>query len=178
MQAIKPERKNLIRILARIYWLHMMRQRTVVWDSKCEVHSVRTPFGEVQIFVLSGLLLWLVTRKLASGRSLNFLPVLIMCFSEFVKWIPSKWLRDSGIQMGVIGVDCFARMYSTHQCRPLARFSKHAFLAQLCRKLEGFFQRVLGFYTRKFPKRSAASFTDIPELHLCLWELVYKGNVA
>lgn len=27
-----------------------MRQRTVVWDSKCEVRSVRTPFGEVQIF--------------------------------------------------------------------------------------------------------------------------------
>jgi len=50
MQAIKPERKNLIRILARIHWLHMMRQRTVVWDSKCEVRSVRTPFGEVQIF--------------------------------------------------------------------------------------------------------------------------------
>lgn len=80
--------------------------------------------------------------------------------------------------MGVIDVDFFAKMYSTHQCLPSAHFSKHAFLAQLCRKLEGFFQRVLGFYTHKFPKRSAASFMDIPELHVCLRELVCKGNAA
>jgi len=37
--------------------------------------------------------------------------------------------------------------------------------------LEGFFQRVLGLYTHRFPKRSAASLTDLLELRLCLPEL-------
>ena len=34
--------------------------------------------------------------------------------------------------------------------------------------MEGFFRRPLGSYTHKFPKRGAASLTDLPELHLCL----------
>ena len=36
---------------------------------------------------------------------------------------------------------------------------------------EGFFRRALGSYTCKLPKRSAASFTDLLELHFCLLEL-------
>ena len=36
---------------------------------------------------------------------------------------------------------------------------------------EGFFQRVLGSYTHKFPKRGAALLMDLSELHLCLSEL-------
>ena len=36
---------------------------------------------------------------------------------------------------------------------------------------EGFFWRVLGSYTHKFPKRSAALLMDLPELCLCLLEL-------
>ena len=36
---------------------------------------------------------------------------------------------------------------------------------------EGFFRRALDLYTHKFPKRSAASLTDLSELCLCLPEL-------
>ena len=36
---------------------------------------------------------------------------------------------------------------------------------------EGFFQRALGLNTHKFPKRGAASLTDLPELCLRLPEL-------
>ena len=50
---------------------------------------------------------------------------------------------------------------------------QNAFAAHLCRKPEGFFQRALGSYSHKFPKRGAASLTYLPCLrlglpHLCL----------
>jgi len=37
--------------------------------------------------------------------------------------------------------------------------------------IKGFFQRALGLNTHKFPKRGAASLTDLPGLRLCLPEL-------
>ena len=44
---------------------------------------------------------------------------------------------------------------------------------------EGFFRRALGLNTHKFPKRSAASLTDLtdlPELRLCLPSRVNNGK--
>ena len=41
---------------------------------------------------------------------------------------------------------------------------------------EGFFRRALGLNTHKFPKRGAASLTDLPELRLCLPSRVNNGK--
>jgi len=52
------------------------------------------------------------------------------------------------------------------------------------KEAEGFFRRALGLYTHRFPKRGAASLTDLlglrlclPELHLCLPSCVCNGKV-
>ena len=62
---------------------------------------------------------------------------------------------------------------------------QNAFAARLRRKPEGFFQRALGSYSHKFPKRGAASLTylsrlrlGLPHLHLGLPHLCLSRNLG
>jgi len=146
----------------------MMRQRTVVWDSKCEVCSVCTPFGEVQIFCP----FWVAA--LIGNKEICFREI-----TQFPSSVDNVFFRVCQVN----SIQMTENSNGGHRCWLFCKDVQYTSMPtfdtffQTC-ILEGFFQRVLGFYTHKFPKCSAASFTDIPELHLCLWELVCKGNAA
>ena len=79
-----------------------------------------------------------------------------------------KWHRHS---------ECFSemRLQCSSRCKLEGFFHKsEGFFPESkvsSEEAEGFFRRVLGLYTHRFPKRSAASLTDLPGLHLCLPEL-------
>ena len=90
-------------------------------------------------------------------------------------------------------MDCSHLPYASKKMTPtFGTLFRIAFAAQLPPQIgrllpqigiEGFFRRALGLNTHKFPKRSAASLTDLPglrlrlpELRLCLPSRVNNGK--